>query len=857
MPASRENWERIKLLFDAALAHPPQERGLFLRENSPYDELRIEVERLLAEHEEAAGFLSDAIVGNISTDSGSADQRIRRGQVLAGRFKIIRLIAAGGMGEVYEADDLEMHEAVALKMIRQDRLLQADALTRFKREVQLARKITHPNVCRINDIFRHVPTSGDDSGDEIVFLSMELLRGETLAERLQRTGRLPTGEALEIVLQLVAALSAAHRAGVLHRDFKPGNVLLVRIDGDPPRVRAVVTDFGLARSFLQDPVLANGTTEPASQLIGTLPYMAPEQLEGHQATVASDIYALGVVMCETVTGRRPPRYLADHPAEHFAPSLWAPGLGWRWDSAILKCLQHNPKNRFPRIDDVATTLSGSGPKIDKQQRVLEAAAPKEGSVNRAIEVIAMVRVPSSKGLRVQLETEPTSLIKPDDVRERPFSLLFHSRPDGTTEPLEVCLRLDSPDFDPPKQEKKISVPPDGDSEPCTFLAKPCMAGELILNLELIKDEKVVVSRPIRTHVLQNELTVTSEKVIVSIPITIVVEAPWTIPLTTVTLPQAVIGAPSPIAKPAMHGLEETHAFVAPSLRFSPPDVLADRFKIIKKIGIGGAGSIYEAEDLALHERVEVKSVFRSNLMAPRLSVHLKREIELVREITHPNVRRIFDIFVHRDTEMLVSGELLSGQTLDMVLRTQGRFSEREALPLIEQMAEGLTAIHKAGIIHWDFRPVNISLVPSSSKQRLRVVITDLEGPILLSACTEGASMIQGTLDYMSPEQIKGLPATVATNVYAFGLVMYEIVTGSRPFEASDTKSKILKQLSESAVPPGRLVPILSLPWDEVILKCLAKDPADRPQTIEAAISPLMSDRRLLSQLPRDATDPHA
>ena len=165
------------------------------------------------------------------------------GHRVADRYQIVRLLGSGGMGEVYEALDEELAVAVALKALRFDLAEDPRALWHLKREVLLARSINHPHVCRVYDLGRH-----GDGSEAVWFLTMELLRGETLGERVRR-GRLRAMEALPLVEQMVAGLAAAHRAGIVHRDFKSGNVMLV--DGG---ARAVVTDFGLARTVGGRPI---------------------------------------------------------------------------------------------------------------------------------------------------------------------------------------------------------------------------------------------------------------------------------------------------------------------------------------------------------------------------------------------------------------------------------------------------------------------------------------------------------------------------------------------------------------------------------------------------------------------------
>jgi serine/threonine-protein kinase len=277
------------------------------------------------------------------------------GDLLAGRFRIARFIAAGGMGEVYEAEDLELAARVALKTIRSGIAEEAGSIDRFKREVHLARQVTHANVCRIYDVFRHEGTT---------FLTMELLHGETLADRLSRAGRLSTAEARPIVSQIAAGLAAAHKVGVIHRDFKSANVMLVPDPAEEGGVRAVITDFGLARLAAAPDAGSLAATMTAG-IAGTPAYMAPEQVEGGDVTSAADIYALGVVIYEMVTGERP--YTGHTPLSiavkrlkeaPVSPRAHVRDLDPAWERAILRCLERDPADRFASAADVARALGG-------------------------------------------------------------------------------------------------------------------------------------------------------------------------------------------------------------------------------------------------------------------------------------------------------------------------------------------------------------------------------------------------------------------------------------------------------------------------------------------------------------------
>jgi len=292
---------------------------------------------------------------------GSGRQRgggpaLLAGDELDGRYRIVGFIAAGGMGEVYEATDIALGTQVALKTIRPEFAAQEQIMERFRREVLLARRVTHPNVCRIFDLGHHSSPDGLD----VTFLTMELLSGETLRHFMQKAGPLTSEVALPLATQMAAALGAAHEAGVVHRDFKAGNVMLVPGRSPESPVRVVVTDFGLA--WAGD---ASKSLTHADHLVGTPAYVAPEQATGGEVTAATDIYALGVVLYEMVTGRLP--FEGDSPIsivlkrfheEPVSPRDHAPAVLPHWETAILRCLERDPRDRFASAGDVVAALRG-------------------------------------------------------------------------------------------------------------------------------------------------------------------------------------------------------------------------------------------------------------------------------------------------------------------------------------------------------------------------------------------------------------------------------------------------------------------------------------------------------------------
>jgi predicted Ser/Thr protein kinase len=281
-----------------------------------------------------------------STISSSSDgSRFPPGTLLAGRYRIIAMLGRGGMGEVYRADDLTLGQQVALKFLPIAISSNPNSVDRFRNEVRVARLVSHPNVCRVYDL-------GEFEGH--LFLSMEYVDGEDLGSLLRRIGRLPEDKALEIARKLCAGLAAAHEKGVLHRDLKPSNVML---DG---RGHVLLTDFGLAG--LADQI---GGAEVRN---GTPAYMAPEQLAGTEVTARSDIYSLGLVLYEIVTGKRP--FESDTLAglerarkarTPITPSTLVKDLDPAVERVILRCLETEPSRRPASALAVSAALPGGDP----------------------------------------------------------------------------------------------------------------------------------------------------------------------------------------------------------------------------------------------------------------------------------------------------------------------------------------------------------------------------------------------------------------------------------------------------------------------------------------------------------------
>jgi serine/threonine-protein kinase len=297
---------------------------------------------------------SDSLAGGpvrelsrVSSTSGVSEDegRFLPGTLLGGRYRILTMLGRGGMGEVYRAMDLTLGQSVALKFLPEEAARNQGLLERFHGEVRVARLVSHPNVCRVYDI-------GQVEG--MPFISMEYVDGEDLASLLTRIGRLPADKAVETGRKLCAGLAAAHDRGVIHRDLKPQNIMINK------RGEVVIMDFGLA-------AIASELTG-AEARNGTPAYMSPEQIKGSVVTAKSDIYALGLVLYELFTGKRPfdahsLQQLMDlqEAAQLSSMTSIAADIDPTVEKVIRRCLDPDPAKRPASALGVLAALPGGDP----------------------------------------------------------------------------------------------------------------------------------------------------------------------------------------------------------------------------------------------------------------------------------------------------------------------------------------------------------------------------------------------------------------------------------------------------------------------------------------------------------------
>lgn len=291
------------------------------------------------------------------------------GDIIRDRYRVERVLCRDAATDVYAVSDLATSRPLALKTVSRERLGSDILLARFERELELSRRISHPNVLSIEDAFEFA-IEGVEA--KVPCLLMERIEGDDLASRLGRVERLEAETARDIACQFADALSAAHRAGVVHRDLKPESVMLA--DQGSGRTRVVLIDFGVARGTRE--VHLTGTVEELTAtnvILGTPYYMAPELLEldeakPAEATPASDIYSLGLILFEMVTGRS--AFLGKSTIQSIfmrleveppSPRLYAPDLDTVWERVIRRCLERAPESRFADAGEIAAALRGEPP----------------------------------------------------------------------------------------------------------------------------------------------------------------------------------------------------------------------------------------------------------------------------------------------------------------------------------------------------------------------------------------------------------------------------------------------------------------------------------------------------------------
>jgi serine/threonine protein kinase/Tfp pilus assembly protein PilF len=384
MELTAEDWALVKSAFASALNQPEPGRREYLQ----------------AAYADRPGILSYVLDlldnyredtdGSASLPANNHAQVFKPGEIVGGRFRIVRLLGTGGMGQVFLAYDEKLAVSIALKTLHPSLAVDPDFVKRFRREICVAREVSHPNLCRIFDLVEH-----SQNGPIINCYAMEFLKGESLADLIARGRPLSTREALALLRPIAGALAALHDNGIIHRDLKPSNVILVERPGNGPR--AVVTDFGLAKP------LKGGSAFFDSHdafRVGSPYFMAPELWGDGRPTIASDVYALGLILDEMVT--RTPAFATESDLSFYhskfqagpiPPGLRSNDLPTHWQNATLRCLATDPRTRYQSclelISDLEQTAATFGA-IRTRSSVLSSLAKTASDSRPVVHTIAVM-----------------------------------------------------------------------------------------------------------------------------------------------------------------------------------------------------------------------------------------------------------------------------------------------------------------------------------------------------------------------------------------------------------------------------------------------------------------------------------
>ncbi|MBA4122917.1 MAG: serine/threonine-protein kinase [Acidobacteria bacterium] len=383
---AHENWRQVKEIFADVLRQKPEVRRQFLNEVCGDDATRREVESLLSSFDEAESFMENPAVGEVAELLVAENSQLTNGQNL-GRYEIIRQIGAGGMGEVYLAQDTRLNRKVALKVLSAELTNNKMLLARFEQEARSASALNHPNIITIHEI-------GKDR--DIHFIATEFIKGITL--RQQIGGRhLETAKALDVAMQIASALAVAHEAGIVHRDIKPENVML-REDG-----LVKVLDFGLAKlseEKITDPFVSSEALTPTQvqtnpgMVMGTVAYMSPEQARGLPVDARTDIFSLGVVFYEMLTGTQP--FAGETTSDVIAAilrsepqplSIHVPNASVELEHIVKKALGKDREERYQVVKDLLLDL-----KILQRESNYTAEISSAESISNAEESAAKTQI---------------------------------------------------------------------------------------------------------------------------------------------------------------------------------------------------------------------------------------------------------------------------------------------------------------------------------------------------------------------------------------------------------------------------------------------------------------------------------
>ena len=717
------------------------------------------------------------------------DEGYRAGTLVTERYRLIRRLGRGGMGEVFDAEDLRLGQRVALKLLAPRWYHDPILRERFLDEVRFARRVSHPNVCQVYDL--------GEAGDTL-FLTMEEIEGEDLRRLLAR-GPLPRERAIEVSLQICRGLAAIHDRGLLHRDLKPGNVM-IGVDG-----RVLLTDFGLAAPIAttDDPEAGDpeagdpeaGDPEAGDPEVGemtaggTVAYMAPELLVGGSASLRSDLYALGAVIYELFTARHPhPGHALMALARHtrgdrarVVPPVeltLEPGLDPTVAHLVRWCLATDPKDRPASAEAVEAALQPeTRPEPGALLATLLVSDPADRDGGRTAALLG-----EYGGREVATEAGPCWLFAQPWAAVG-FAVAWRASGPANRELARLAIHLGEITLELRERETLYAVGPE--MEMARRLAAMARPGQSLLThlaFELARRHHGIGELTQRSRLRwlahgKYQFGSTSEPVEL-FEVGLEGAAPFLPPESSANA-QAVAEGPLPGWRPA------------------PGALIPQRpgWQIERQLGTGGFGDVW----LARATRDGEPRVFKFCYDVERLST-LQREITIFRLLgeelgERPDIVRVI-AWSFEEPPYFIESEHISGGSLPDWAEMQGGIaavSLNLRLEIVAQVATALAAAHSVGVLHKDVKPTNVLIAPGGDGEiRARLgdfgvgMVTDLRrleragitALGLREAITTFSSHSAGTTLYLAPEVLEGHPSTVRSDIYALGVMLYQMVVGS-------------------------------------------------------------------------------
>jgi serine/threonine protein kinase len=713
-----------------------------------------------------------------------------------GKYALLRPFARGGMGEICLAALGDMGGLEKLCLVK--KVLEADdqpsLAARLLDEAKVAVRLNHANLVQVFDAGKV---------DEELYIAMELIEGRDMRAVWNRTAerrsRIPLDVALYVVREMARGLEYAHNYGglnLVHRDIAPPNILM-SWHGE-----VKITDFGLARSILKSEKTAPGI------VYGRIAYLAPEQARGEQADKRTDLYAVGVILWELLTGRP---------------------LHETTDEAV----KNLEMARHPRIEPPSHFARGIAPTLDAI--ALKALAIKRDD-----------RYSTAEELRRGLSEELARVAPTTDASRLAtwLSELFEEEIKTEANERERMLREELPKLRARLTFQVAAVPP----------KTPTVVKAQSLDLHIAGVDR----REIETDPGSDELTAAPLRS---------ASLPGVRPTQPAGIhPAATAGERPPVrqtgrrVKPvaqqfddegetrvhsgAVRGVAQPARAPAPLLEdnLEPEtlvgEVVDGRYKVERLLGTGGMGAVYEAEHIEIGKKVALKVLHPQFSRQADLVARFRREARAASKVGHPNIVDVTDSGTTENGDAFFVMERLDGTDLADVLRHERRLAVERTVAIGTQVCRALHAAHQAGIIHRDLKPENIFLVARDSQPDFVKVldfgIAKSENPVAAAPrrlTTPGIAM--GTPEYMAPEQAAGKSVDGRVDVYSVGAILYEMLVGEPPHAGNSVMDILAKKATQEPAPIRPRNKSVSEQLERVILAALEREPEKRPQTMAA------------------------